>query len=87
MTIQGVRLAVVLFGQLQNSEWAPFGTTFSIAVALWKVWEPNFETWFPGNGPFFLVGALFVGSKKHESLKIRKSFKKNPIDRPRKHVV
>ena len=36
--------------------------------------EPNFETWVPGNATFFSVLASFLGSKKHESLKIQKSF-------------
>ena len=37
-------------GLLQSSEWAPFVPAFSVAMV-------------PGNEPFFLVGALHLGSK------------------------
>ena len=79
-------------GSQTLSLWAPsktqsvplLGPLCSVGMALWEFGEAQIEEKATQMGPFFSVSALFLGSKKHESLKIRK---KHTMDRPRMHVV
>ena len=50
-------------GFLQNRNVPLFGPLFGRNGPFWGVWEPNYETWVPGNGPFFLDWTPFFGSQ------------------------
>ena len=73
----------------QNSEWTPCEPSFWVGMALLAILGVPKRRMGSQHEPFLLsLCSLFVSSKKHASVKIRKPFQKtHPMDRPNMHVL
>ena len=66
--IQGGSQALIFWASSRNS-----GPLFASEWVLWQFWEPS-RRMLPSGSFFSLFGPLFVGSQKHECVRIRKAF-------------